>query len=201
MKRVCPFFAVAALVALAGCAGIPVLSEPNPLPVRDQGYQEPSLSGRMPRYVMSFDYLGCIEDAVVSSCGFSGKTSITGTFGIRKIVEREFGLAAAANFAVIEPGRKIDGVVYVEMEKVSVSKSWSNYSAEVVFDIEVVGLTAVGRQRIFRKKYRVTDASHEKGAGDRVPFCVYSCVQQVVKRFVEDLSMCQNIADFVKRNQ
>lgn len=200
MKRMQTFFAIFLPVILAGCTGIPVLLEPNPLPVRGRGYQVPSLSELKPRYVMAFDYLGCIEDAVVSSCGFSGKTSIAGRFGVRKIVEREFGLAGSANFASAEPGRKADGVVYVEMEKLAVSKSWSNYSAEAVFDIEVVSLAVAGRQRIFRKKYRVSDVSHEKGGDEKVPLCVYSCVQQAVERFVDDLAMCQDIAEFCKRN-
>lgn len=193
---------ISLLALVSGCAGISVMSEPEPIPsCAIEDYQAKALSERKPRHVMAFDYSGCVEDAVVSSSGFSGKTSICGTFCARKIIEREFGRAARANFALVSPGQKADGVVYVEAEKLLVSKSWSKYTAEVVFDVEVFSLSAAARQRIFRKKYRVKDMSQEKGGDETVPLCVYSCMQQVVKQFVDDLAMCQGIANLIRNNE
>lgn len=203
MKRSCFLGLCFPLLALLpGCAGIGVMVEPEPIPsCAIEDYQSKVLAERKPRHVMALDYSGCVEDAVVSSSGFSGKTSICGMFCARKIIEREFGRAAKANFTLVAPGQKADGVIYVEAEKLLVSKSWSKYSAEVVFDIEVFSLTSAGRQRIFRKKYRTREMSQEKGGDETVPLCVYSCMQQVVKQFIDDLAMCQGIANFIKNNE
>lgn len=203
MKRFCAFGIGFLLMTLfSGCAGVCVMTEPEPIPsCAIEDYQAKALAERKPRHVMAFDYSGCVEDAVVSSSGLSGKTSISGVFCARKIIEREFGRAAKANFTLVAPGQKADGVVYVETEKLLVSKSWSRYSTDVVFDIEVFSMTPAGRQRIFRKKYRARDKSQERGCDEAVPRCVYACIQQVVKQFVDDLAICQGIANFIKNSE
>ena len=197
MKSLLPLVALSAMsLALSGC-GISVLREPLDIQRDAQAYVVPALAERNPRYVISFDYSGCVEDAVVASEGMSGASSVSAMFGARKIIRDEFELVQEANFVAPAPGLVSQGVVFVETEKVLVDKSWSTYTVEMVFDIEVVGIVGGRRQRIFRKKYRVSDKSREKEK-DLVPQAFYGCVQQVAKEFAEDLSMCHDIAEVVR---
>lgn len=197
MQRILPLAAISAvMLALSGC-GISVLREPLDIQRDAQAYVVPALADRNPRYVINFDYSGCLEDAVVASEGMSGSSSICATFGARKIIRDELELVREANFVAPAPGLVSQGIVFVETEKVLVDKSWSTYMVEMVFDIEVVGIAAGHRQRIFRKKYRVFDKSREK-ENDLIPQAFYGCVQQVAKEFVEDLSMCHDIAEIVR---
>lgn len=190
-------FVAGCLVVVAGCASVPVFREPDKLPRNDGGYLIRAFAERQPRHVVAVDYSGCVEEGAISSVGLTGKTGIVGSFALRPIIEREFSLATDLNFSPVAPGKKPGIIIYVEVEKLLVMKSWSTCTAELVMDIEIVSLKNVASpRRVFRKKYTMKETSEESVGGETVPTCVYACVQKAVQRFLEEAV----VADYSKDN-
>lgn len=189
-------FLVGFLILLAGCADIPVLQEPKEPPCTVSSYQVPFFSGRQPRHKVALDYTGCIDEAVVSSVGFSGKTSMAGTFAMRPLIEREFELAAKENFDPVAPGERPNVIIRVETKRLLVTKSWSKYTTDIVFDIKIIAVRDRVERRVFRQEYHLTETSAERGNDNTVPLCVYTCIQKAVKQFLDDAAA----ADYSKDN-
>lgn len=184
MKRV---FLVGMMAALAGgCASVGELPEPEDIPSLVSSYRISGLEERTGDVATMLDLDECTEFAVLSSVGLSGVPSVAGHFPVRKLVAREFQKVVAGNFRTVLPDEEPKLEVKIVSERLSVRRSWSRVKAEMAFEVQLVD-PEHNRRPYFRKDYRLTAESVQRKKNE-IPACVYSCVQNFARDFLEDVS-------------
>lgn len=178
--------ATAVMAFLAGCATVGQLEEPKSVPPLVESYRIAGLEKRTGDVGTMLDLDACAEFAVLSSTGMSGVPSVAGHFPVRKIVEREFKKVVVANFRTVLPDEEPKLEMCILSNRLAVKRSWSRVTAEMDFEVQLVD---PGRERrpYFRKTYHLT-ADCEQRVKTQVPLCVYSCIQHLARRFLEDVS-------------
>ena len=76
--------------------------------------------------------------------------------------------------------------VRIVSDRMSVRRSWSRVKAEMDFEVQLVD-PEHNRRPYFRKNYRLSAESVQRRK-DEVPACVYSCIQNLARSFLEDVS-------------
>lgn len=185
------FFAVSMAVVLAGCSTPDALVEPNNIPSLVKTYEIPGLKERTGNVPVILDLTECVESAVLSSVGFSGKSSIAGRFPVRELVQREFNKVVAGNFRMALPDEHPKLVIIVASEQIMVERSWSKLKCDMVFSVKIVDPEDAGRKPYLYKKYPLS-AKGEHRKKDEVPVCVYETVQNFARKFLEDIPKEQN---------
>lgn len=183
MKRVC----MIGILALAGgCASIGELTEPKDIPALVKSYRIAGLEERTGDVATILDLDDCTESAILLSVGLSGVSSVAGHFPVRQLVAREFQKVVVGNFRTVMPEEEPRLEVRVVSDRMSVKRSWSRVKAEMVFEVQLVD-PAHNRRPYFRKNYRLSAESVQRRK-DEVPVCVYSCIQNLARSFLEDVS-------------
>ena len=186
------FVAVAALaLALAGCSTPDVLREPEKIPSLVSSYEVQGLRAHTHDVPVILDLSECVEMAALSSSGFSGRPSIAGRFPVRELVKREFNKVIAVNFRTTFPNEHPKLVLEVRSESVQVSRSWSKVKCHMTFSVRIVDPVLTDRKPYFSRRYEMSAEGMQKNK-DEVPVCVYSEIQNLAKRFLEDIPREQN---------
>ena len=180
-------FWIIGMAALAGgCASVGELKEPKEIPALVSSYRIEGLEARTGDVATVLDLDECTEYAVLSSVGLSGVPSVAGHFPVRKLVAREFQKVIAGNFRTVMPEEEPKLEVRIVSDRLVVKRSWSRVSAEMTFEVQLVN-PEHNRRPYFRKDYRVTAESVQRKK-EEVPACVYSCIQNLAREFLEDVS-------------
>ena len=183
MKRLC---AIGILVLAGGCASVGELAEPKDIPALVTSYRIAGLGARTGDVATMLDVDECTEYAILSSVGISGVPSVAGHFPVRQLVAREFQKVVVGNFRTVMPEEEPKLEIRIVSNRMSVVRSWSRVTAEMSFEVQLVD-PEHSRRPYFRKVYRLSSESiqHRK---DEVPVCVYSCIQNLARSFLEDIS-------------
>lgn len=183
MKR---FWLIGMLALVGGCASVGELTEPKDIPALVSSYRIDGLGTRTGDVATMLDLDECTEFAVLSSVGLSGVPSVAGHFPVRKIVAREFQKVVAGNFRTVMPEEEPKLEVRVVSNRLAVKRSWSRVSAEMTFEVQLVD-PEHNRRPYFRKDYCEIAESVQRRK-DEVPACVYSCIQNLARDFLKDVS-------------
>lgn len=180
-------FYVIGLVALAGgCSTVGGLSEPKDIPSLVKSYRIAGLEERTGDVATMLDLDECAEYAILSSVGLSGVPSVAGHFPVRQLVAREFQKVIAGNFRTVMPEEEPKLELRIVSDRLAVKRSWSRVTSEMAFEIQLVDPEHI-RRPYFRKDYRLSAESIQRRKGE-VPICVYSCIQNLAREFLEDVS-------------
>ena len=183
MKRVCM---IGILALVGGCASIGELTEPKDIPALVTSYRIAGLEERTGDVATMLDLDECTEYAILSSVGLSGVSSVAGHFPVRQLVAREFQKVVVGNFRTVMPEEEPKLEVRIVSDRMSVRRSWSRVKAEMDFEVQLVD-PEHNRRPYFRKKYRLSAESVQRRK-DEVPACVYSCIQNLARSVLEDVS-------------
>lgn len=175
-----------AMVLSAGCSTVGELTEPNDIPSLVPSYRIEGLESRTGDVGTMLDLDSCAEYAVLASVGLSGVPSVAGHFPVRKLVEREFQKVIAGNFRTVLPDEEPHLEIRIVSNRLAVKRSWSRISAEMDFEVQLVDPQRE-RRPYFRKDYHVTSECVQRNKVE-IPACVYSCVQHLARKFLEDVS-------------
>ena len=188
MKCVCvPVYAVvSALVLLAGCSTPDILREPKDIPALVNSYEIPGLRAHTGNVPVILDLAECVDYAVMSSDGFSGRSSIAGRFPVRELVHREFNKVIAGNFRMALPDEHPRLVFEIDSERIIVKRSWSKIKCDMVFSVKLVDPVSTDKKPYFHKKYRMQSTGVHKNK-EEVPVCVYAEIQNFARMFLEDI--------------
>jgi len=170
---------------MCGCSTVGELTEPKHVPSLVESYRIKGLDSRVAEVGTMLCLDECAEYAVLSSIGLSGVPSVAGHFPVRHLVLREFQKVIAGNFRTVLPDEEPKMELRVNSNRLVVRRSWSRVSAEMDFEVQLLD-TQRGRLYL-RKQYHLTAESVQRDKRD-VPACVYSCVQNLALRFIEDVS-------------
>lgn len=173
-------------VLLSGCSTPDILREPDNIPALVSSYEIPGLREHTGNVPVILDLSDCVDYAVMSSDGFSGKSSIAGRFPVRELVQREFNKVIAGNFRMALPDEHPKLVVEIDSERVIVKRSWSKIRCDMVFSVKISDPVHTDRKPYFYKKYNVKSSGVHKNK-DEVPVCVYSEIQNFARMFLEDV--------------
>jgi len=173
-------------LALAGCSTVGELEEPKNVPPLVEDYVIKGLESRTGDVATMLDLDECAEYAVLSSVGISGVLSVAGHFPVRKLVEREFKKVVVGNFRTVLPEEEPKIEMRIVSKRMGVKRNWSRVTAEMEFEVQLVDPSR-DRRPYFRKDYRLS-AGCEQKVKTEVPLCVYSCVQHLARKFLEDVS-------------
>lgn len=183
MKRFC----VIGILALAGgCASVGELVEPKDIPALVTSYRIAGLGARTGDVATMLDVDECTEFAILSSVGISSVPSVAGHFPVRQLVAREFQKVVVGNFRTVMPEEEPKLEVRIVSNRISVIRNWSRVKAEMDFEVQLVD-PEHNRRPYFRKVYRLNSESIQRRK-DEVPVCVYSCIQNLARSFLEDIS-------------
>ena len=183
MKRIC----MIGILALAGgCASVGELAEPKDIPALVTSYRIAGLEESTGDVATMLDLDECTEYAILSSVGLSGVSSVAGHFPVRRLVAREFQKVVVGNFRTVMPEEEPKLEVRIVSDRMSVRRSWSRVKAEMDFEVQLVD-PEHNRRPYFRKNYRLSAESVQRRK-DEVPVCVYSCIQNLARSFLEDVS-------------
>ena len=185
------FFAVPMVLVLAGCSTPDVLVEPNDIPSLVKSYEIPGLREYTGNVPVILDLTECVEGAVLSSVGFSGKSSIAGRFPVRELVQREFNKVVSGNFRMALPDEHPKLVIVVASEQIMVERSWSKLKCDMVFSVKIVDPVNAGLKPYLYKKYPLGVKGEHRNK-EEVPICVYETVQNFARKFLEDIPKEQN---------
>lgn len=182
---------VCAVLALSGCSTPDILREPDDIPALVESYEIPGLRKSTGDVPVILDLSPCVETAAMSSMGFSGKSSIAGRFPVRELVLREFKKVVAGNFRMALSDEHPKLVFEVRSEQVLVTRSWSKVRCRMVFQVRILDPIDAGRKPYFAKRYELTaDGMHRNK--EEVPLCVYEEIQNLARKFLEDIPQAQN---------
>ena len=188
MQRIC--FVVSMSVAfgalLSGCSTPDVLREPGDIPSLVRSYEIPGLRECTGNVPVILDLSECVDYAVMSSDGFSGRSSIVGRFPVRELVQREFNKVVSGNFRMALPDEHPKLVLEVDSERIVVKRSWSKVKCDMIFSVKIVDPVQADKKPYFFKKYQVRSVGVHKKR-DEVPICVYSEIQNFARLFLEDI--------------
>jgi len=183
MRSLC----VIGILALAGgCASVGELVEPKDIPALVTSYRIAGLGARTGDVATMLDVDECTEYAILSSVGLSGVPSVAGHFPVRQLVAREFQKVVVGNFRTVMPEEEPKLEVRITSNRMSVSRSWSRVKASMSFEVQLVD-PEHNRRPYFRKTYQLSSESIQRRK-DEVPICVYSCIQNLARNFLEDIS-------------
>lgn len=183
MKRLC----IIGILAIAGgCASVGELMEPKDIPSLVKSYRIEGLEESTGDVATTLDLDECAEYAILSSVGLSGVPSVSGHFPFRELVAREFQKVVVGNFRTVMPEEEPKLEVRIATDRLSIRRSWSRVKAEMVFDVQLVD-PEHSRRPYFRKDYYLSAESVQRRK-DEVPACVYSCIQNLARNFLEDVS-------------
>ena len=183
MKRHC---LIVVLALAGGCATVGELKEPKDIPSLVTSYRIKGLEARTGDVATMLDLDECTESAVLLSSGLSGVPSVAGHFPVRRLVAREFQKVVVGNFRTVMPEEEPKLELRVVSDRLSVVRSWSRVKAEMDFEVQLVD-PEHSRRPYFRKDYRVSSESIQRRK-EEVPVCVYSCIQNLARMFLEDVS-------------
>ena len=183
MKRFC---LIGILAFAGGCASVGELTEPKDIPALVTSYRIAGLEARTGDVATMLDVDECTEYAILSSVGLSGVPSVAGHFPVRQLVAREFQKVVVGNFRTVMPEEEPKLEVRVVSDRLSVTRSWSRVKAEMAFEVQLVD-PEHNRRPYFRKNYSLSAESVQRQK-DEVPLCVYSCIQNLARSFLEDVS-------------
>jgi len=173
-------------LVLVGCSTVGRLEEPKNVPALVDNYLIAGLEARTGDVATMLDLDECAEYAVLSSVGLSGVLSVAGHFPVRKLVEREFKKVVAGNFRTVLPEEEPKIEMRIISKRMGVRRTWSRVTAEMEFEVQLVDPSR-DRRPYFRKNYRLTSECEQRRKNE-VPLCVYSCVQHLARKFLEDVS-------------
>ena len=183
MKRFC---AIGVLLLAGGCASVGELEEPKDIPALVTSYRIAGLGERTGDVATMLDVDECTEYAVLSSVGISGVPSVAGHFPVRQLVAREFQKVVVGNFRTVMPEEEPKLEIRIVSNRMSVTRNWSRVKADMAFEVQLVD-PEHSRRFYFRKVYRLNSESVQRRK-DEVPVCVYSCIQNLARSFLEDIS-------------
>ena len=183
MKRLCM---IVVLALVGGCASVGELTEPKDIPALVTSYRIAGLEARTGDVATMLDLDSCTESAVLMSVGLSGVPSVAGHFPVRQLVAREFQKVVVGNFRTVMPEEEPKLEVRIVSDRLSVKRTWSRVTAEMVFEVQLVD-PEHSRRPYFRKNYRLSAESVQRRK-EEVPLCVYSCIQNLARSFLEDVS-------------
>ena len=183
MKR---FGWILILMLAGGCATVGELKEPENIPALVSSYRIEGLDERTGDVATMLDMDECTEYAILSSVGLSGVPSVVGHFPVRRLVAREFQKVVVGNFRTVMPEEEPKLELKIVSERLSVKRRWSRVKAEMSFEVQLVDPSR-SRRPYFRKNYCLSAESVQRRK-DEVPACVYSCIQNLARSFLEDLS-------------
>jgi hypothetical protein len=183
MKRIC---LIGILAFVGGCATVGDLVEPKDIPSIVKSYRIEALEARTGDVATMLDLDECTESAVLMSVGLSGVPSVAGHFPVRQLVAREFQKVVVGNFRTVMPEEEPKLEVRIVSDRLSVKRNWSRVTAEMVFEVQLVD-PEHSRRPYFRKNYRLSAESVQRRK-EEVPLCVYSCIQNLARDFLEDVS-------------
>ena len=183
MKRFC---LIGTLVLVGGCASVGELTEPTDIPSLVTSYRIEGLEERTGDVATMLDLDECTEYAILSSIGLSGVSSVAGHFPVRRLVAREFQKVIVGNFRTMMPEEEPKLEVRVVSDRLSVKRNWSHVKAEMSFEVQLLD-PEHSRRPYFRKNYHLS-AESVQSRKDMVPACVYSCIQNLARSFLEDVS-------------
>lgn len=186
-----PAAPVLLLLALAGCSTPDVLREPEKIPATVASYENARLRAHAGNVPVVLDLSECVEQAAMSSSGFSGCPSIAGRFPVRALVQREFSKVISANFRTTLPDEHPKLVFEVRSECVRVTRSWSKVRCHMSFLVRIVDPVSADRRPYFSRKYEIVSEGMQKDK-EEVPDCIYEEVQTLARRFLEDIPREQN---------
>lgn len=178
--------AVLAAVFLQGCSTPDVLREPEDIPSLVPSYEIPGLRAHTGNVPVILDLSECVEHAVMSSDGFSGKSSIAGRFPVRELVLREFNKVVAGNFRMALPDEHPRLVLEIDSERIIVKRSWSKLKCEMVFSVKITDPVNADKKPYFYKRYRLGSNGVHRNK-EEVPVCVYEEIQNFARKFLEDI--------------
>lgn len=173
-------------LVLAGCSTVGELEEPKSVPPLVESYQIAGLGARTGDVATMLELDDCAEFAVLSSVGLSGVSSVAGHFPVRKLVEREFKKVVVGNFRTVLPEEEPKIEMRIVSKRMAVRRTWSRVNAEMEFEVQLVDPSR-DRRPYFRKDYRLSSECEQRRKTE-VPLCVYSCVQHLARKFLEDVS-------------
>lgn len=180
------FWLIGMLALAGGCKTVDELVEPDPIPQLVSSYRIEGLGTRTGDVATMLDLDECTEHAVLSSVGLSGVPSVAGHFPVRKIVAREFQKVVAGNFRTVMPEEEPKLEVRIVSNRIAVKRSWSRVTAEMTFEVQLVD-PEHNRRPYFRKDYKLAAESVQRRKNE-VPACVYSCIQNLARDFLKDVS-------------
>ena len=179
-------FLIGMLALAGGCASVGELTEPKSIPAIVTSYRIKGLEARTGDVPTMLDLDECTESAILSSIGISGVPSVAGYFPVRQLVAREFQKVIVGNFRTVLPEEEPKLEVKIVSDRLSVTRNWSRVKAEMSFEVQLVDPER-SRRPYFRKNYRLNAESVQRRK-EEVPLCVYSCVQNLARSFLEDVS-------------
>lgn len=172
------------LVGLSGCSSIPVLEEPDPVPICVSTYKEPEFE-KFSNVIFDFDFSDCAQGAMLVSKSVFGGSSVEAAYPVRQLIEREFLRASSDNFKVSTNNVPADFVVHVATMQMVLVRSQYTYSSTLSLSVKVFASGGSDRP-IFKKTYKTK--AFGSSNDDEIPQCLYEALQNIVLEFISDIS-------------
>lgn len=191
-QRLLPYAFLA--LAVAGCASMPELDEPEFIPVAVSTYKTGELGSKAAGVPVSLDVTDCVEAALFVSKGAFGGSSVEAYYPVRTVIEREFSRVISDNFHAAEYGEDAAILLSVTTMRVLLTKRRSKVSSDVSLTVRLLKPDS-GRSPLFRKTYRAQSSGPMDDEGT-VPLCFYEAVQHIAEEFAGDISSNWNLVSY-----
>ena len=173
-----------AAVFAVGCSSMPVLTEPDPVPICISTYKDSELE-KFSNVRFDFDFSDCAQGAMLVSKSVFGGASIEAAYPVRQLVEREFMRAAFDNFTVPTNDVPADVVVQVATMRMVLVRSQYTYTSDLSLSVKVFAYRGSDRA-IFKKTYKAK--AFGSSNDNEIPQCFYEALQNIVSEFISDMS-------------
>lgn len=164
---------------------MPVLTEPNQIPLSVASYKAHELEGKSENVSIAIDVTDCVEAAMLVSKGVFGGTSVEAAYPVRNAIEREFKRVIADNFCEPSDGQE-DLVLRLSTMRVLLTQTHSTCTSDLSLSVRLMN-PAEGNAPLFRKTYR-GKASGRMNDDEEIPNCFYEAIQSIAEEFVTDIS-------------
>lgn len=181
------------LGGLAGCSSMPVLMEPEPVPICVPTYKEKELE-QFSHVVVDFDFSDCAQGAMLVSKSVFGGASIEAAYPVRQLVEREFLRASSDNFDVSVNNVPADFVVHVATMRMVLVRSQYTYTSDLSLSVKIFA-SGGGDRPIFKKTYKTK--AFGSSNDDEIPQCFYEALQNMVSEFISDMASNRTVIRYL----
>lgn len=177
--------ATSVALMLSGCSSLPVLDEPNPIPMSVSSYKAHELQGKSDQVSVALDVADCVEAAMLVSKGVFGGTSVEAAYPVRQAIEREFQRVIDDNFCEPVDG-KDDLILRVSTMRVMLTQTRFTYTSDISLTVRLMHPDE-SRAPLFRKTYRAK-SSGSMDDDDEIPNCFYEALQSIAENVATDLA-------------
>lgn len=191
-KRLIAYLVPVSVLIMSGCSSMPVLKEPDPIPICISSYKDSELE-KYSNVVFDFDFSDCAQGAMLVSKSVFGGTSIDAAYPVRELVEREFLRASSDNFKVPDNNTPADVLVNIATMRMVLVRSQYTYTSDLSLAVKVFASELRGSDRpVFKKTYKAK--AFGSSNDDEIPQCFYEALQTIVSEFVEDIASNRSLA-------